>query len=146
MGEIDIYLPDETEGRASKNYIKQHTLPPRLPSGSPGSVTEMDAGALRIDVTGTALYQPAAPEEQSFIEFLHSGGGTWMWKGLDMPADTKWLTDAIANNTLVCVRDGSYRQEKALDICSAGLIIYYTETKQHICATLVERSDSISAY
>ena len=118
--EIDIYLPAKTEGRASKKYHKQRTVPLRLPSGSPASVMDMDGGALRIDVTRTSLHQPAAPKEQSFIEFLHSWGGTWMWKGLAMPVDTKWLNDAVANNTLVCVTDGSYSQEKAPDICGAG--------------------------
>ena len=93
---------------------------------------------LRINVTEQELYQPVAPQEKSFLEFLHSWGGTWMWKGLAMPADKKCLTDAVANNMLMCLTDGSYSQEKAPDICGAGWIVYCIATKQHICATLVE--------
>ena len=144
--EIDIYLPAETEGRASKKYLKQRTVPIRVPSCSPASVSEMDGGALQINVTGPALYQPAAPQEKSSIEFLHSWGGTWMWKGLAMPVDKKWLTNAVTNNTLVCVTDRSCSQEKAPDICGDGWIIYCTATKQHISMTLVERLDSTSTY
>ena len=69
-----------------------------------------------------------------------------MWKGLVMPADTKWLTNTVTNNTLVCVIDESYSLKKASDICGAGWILYCTATKHHISATLVERSDSASAY
>ena len=92
----------------------------RVPAGNPASIAELDGGSLQINATGTALHQPAAPEEQSFTEFLHSWGGTWMWRGLVMPADTKWLTDTVTNNTLVCVTDRSYNLEKAPDSCSAG--------------------------
>ena len=63
-----------------------------------------------------------------------------------MPADKKWLTDTVTNNTLVCVTYGSYSLEKAPDICSAGWIIYCTATKFKISTTLVERSDSASTY
>ena len=69
-----------------------------------------------------------------------------MWKGLVMPADTKWLTDAVTSNTLVCVTDGSHSLKKAPNICGARWIIYCTATKHHNSTTLVERSDSVSAY
>ena len=50
------------------------------------------------------------------------------------------------HNTLVCVTDRSYSLEKSPNICGAGWIIYCTATKHSISATLVERSDSASAY
>ena len=117
-----------------------------LPTGTPASVTELDGKVLRIDVTGKALCQPAAPEEQLFTDFLYSWGGTYMWKGLVMSADTKWLTNMVTKNTLVCVTDGSYSQGKAPNICGAGSVIYCTATKCYISVTLVEQSDSASAY
>ena len=63
-----------------------------------------------------------------------------------MPADTKWLTNTVINNTVVCITDGSYNPEKAPDIYGTGWIIFYTATKRRISTTLVERSDSTSAY
>jgi len=57
-----------------------------------------------------------------------------MWEGLAMPADTTWLTEAVTNNTLVCVTNGSYNLEKALDICGAGWVIYCTTAKRYILA------------
>ena len=69
-----------------------------------------------------------------------------MWEGLTMPADPTWLKEAVTNNTLVCVTDGSYSMEKAPDICGAGWVIYCTAARRHISARLVERSDSASAY
>ena len=52
-------------------------------------VTASDDGALQIKLTGVPFHRVEATEDQSFIEFIHSWGGTWMWKGLGMPADTK---------------------------------------------------------
>ena len=63
-----------------------------------------------------------------------------------MPASTQWLTNAVTNNTLVCITDGSYSPKKAPDVCSAGWIIYCTATKHYISATLVKQLDSASAY
>ena len=62
-----------------------------------------------------------------------------MWKGVVMPVDTKYLTEAVTNNTLICIIDGSYNPKKAPDICSADWIIYCTtEKKRYISATLIE--------
>ena len=69
-----------------------------------------------------------------------------MCNGLVMPNDTSWITEALTNNTLVCVTDSSYNQKKALDVCTPGWIIYYMATKRSISATLIERSDSVSSY
>ena len=69
-----------------------------------------------------------------------------MWKGLVIPADTKWLTNAITNNTLVRVTDGSYILKKFPNVCGARWIIYCTATKRHISATLIKRLDSLSNY
>ena len=69
-----------------------------------------------------------------------------MWEGLTMPADPTWLKEAVINNTLVCVTDGSYSMEKAPDICGAGWVIYCTAARRRISARLVERSNSASAY
>ena len=52
----------------------------------------------------------------------------------------------MANQCGVCVTDGSYSLEKAPKICGAGWIIYCTAKKRYISVTLVERSDSTSAY
>ena len=112
----------------------------------PVSVSEEDDASLHITSRGTPLHQPPVPEEQSFVEFLHTWGGAWMWNGLVMPADTIWLTEVVTNNTLVCGTDRSYNLEKAPDICGAGWVIYCTTAKRHISARLVEQSDSASAY
>ena len=43
-----------------------------------------------------------------------------MWNGLTMPTDMTWLMEAVTNNTLMCVTDGSYNLKKGPDICGAG--------------------------
>ena len=54
---------------------------------------------------GAPLHRVEATEEQSYIEFLHIWGGAWAWKGLVMPTNTRWLPEAVTNNTLICVTD-----------------------------------------
>ena len=86
------------------------------------------------------------PEAQTFIKFLYSWGSSWMWNGLVYPKDLSWMADVFTNDTIGCVTGGSYDQKKALDICTAGWIIYCTTTKHHISAYLIKRYDSTGSY
>ena len=69
-----------------------------------------------------------------------------MWKNLAMPPDIQWLRDAVTNNTLICVTDGSYNLKAAPTICTAGWIIFCRATGRFISSSLIERSDSASSY
>ena len=104
---IDIYSPPETSGRASKKFEKRNTVSGRPPTGVPVSVSEEGGDSLRITSRGIPFHQPPAPEEKSFMEFLHAWGGAWIWEGLAMPTDSTWLMEVVTNNTLVCITDGS---------------------------------------
>ena len=74
--------------------------------------TESDDGALQVKLIGAPFHRLEATEGQSFIKFLHSWGGAWLWKRLVMTVDTRWLTKVVTNNTLICITDGSYNLKK----------------------------------
>ena len=69
-----------------------------------------------------------------------------MWKGLVVPADMRWLTEAVTNTTLIFVIDGSYNLKKAPNICATGWIIHCTAEKCYISTTLIEQLDSAGSY
>ena len=69
-----------------------------------------------------------------------------MWKDLHMHEDPSWVVECLANNTLVCVTDGSYQMEFAPELCSAGWIMMCRKTCKCIGGTLVEKLSYASSY
>ncbi len=53
--------------------------------------------------------RPIAPTD--FLDVLRGWGQTWIWDDLKVTGGTDWLAQAIADNSLVAVTDGSYIRE-----------------------------------
>ena len=63
-----------------------------------------------------------------------------------MDGDGSWIGDGIAAGTLVIAHDGSYMPSLMPDLCSAGVILYCSTSKQWLKASVSERSDASSNY
>ena len=85
--------------------------------GVPLSVVETTEGALKVNMMGGLFHTEEDPDAQMFVEFLQSWGGSWMWNGLVISDDLSWIVEALVNNTLVCITEGSYNQKKAPNFC-----------------------------
>ena len=79
---------------------------------------------------------------QSFLKFLKSWGGKWMWNDLRPNNDPTWVAECLRNKTLVCATDSLYMKDKVLNLCSAGCV----QTKRYISVTLVRHSELADSY
>jgi hypothetical protein len=50
-------------------------------------------------------------EPTAFWDVVESWGNTWMWDNLRITGDTVWIAEAIADNSLLTITDGSYMKE-----------------------------------
>ena len=115
--------------------------------GLPVSVTTAEDGSLSISSKGFSHHDKTPQQDQqSFVDFLHSWGGAWLWDGLVLPDDPAWIADSLREGTLLCVTDGSYDGKRAKNLCSAGWILFCTESHRFLSGSLVEWSSSASSY
>ena len=115
--------------------------------GRPVSVTRMEDGSLSISSKGFGYGEESSHhEQQSFVDYLHSWGGSWLWDGLVIPDDPAWIADSMRDGTLLCVTDGSHDGKRARRLCSAGWVLFCTETRRFLSGSLVEWSSSASSY
>ena len=63
-----------------------------------------------------------------------------------MDGNGEWIREGITNETLVIAHDGSYMSTDSTTLCSAGVVILCTATKQWLKASLAERSLCASNY
>ena len=101
---------------------------------------------LRLRCTCKERFCEHSENNKSFLDLLKSWGGEWLWRGLNLNEDPSWAAECLANNTLVCVTDGSYQKELAPDLCSAGWILWCRQSGKCISGTLVEKSTYASSY
>ena len=85
------------------------------------TIGDVSEDSLRIAGIGTALaVQEPEEDATSFVEYLKSWGGEWMWEDLRMcKSSLKWVVEGLKEGTLVCVTDGSYFKKEAPNMCSA---------------------------
>jgi len=62
-----------------------------------------------------------------FLDVLHGWGQTWIWDDLMVTGGTDWIVQAIADNSLVAVTDGSYIKEHYLELCSTAFVLECTK-------------------
>ena len=65
-----------------------------------------------VALTSATDHVPAALQRSDiFLDILLDWGCTWMGGSLKVVGEDTWLQEAIADNTLIAVTDGSYIKE-----------------------------------
>jgi hypothetical protein len=95
----------------------------------------------------------------NILEVLEEWGCTWIWEELQMTGGVgcglnmelvdegdKWLSEAISDNSLVAVTDGSFIREICPHLCSAALILECTKGRGRLVLSLSEPSKQANAY
>ena len=60
-----------------------------------------------------------------------------MWDGIvDEQQDLQWLVDAVKNNSIIGVTDGSYDRNFAPDISGAGWLVSCTSSEKILRANI----------
>jgi hypothetical protein len=123
----DLYEPALGEGARSRanHYVCTEEGTSVAPRGGPCTIASAGEGILKI--ISFTNNPPPAVEPSTFQEVLQEWGYTWMWEGLKLFREGEedpgvWLSNAIRNNSLVAVTDGSYMKELYPNMNSCAFI------------------------
>jgi hypothetical protein len=123
----------------------------------PCTVREYPDGSVHIKHS-LANPIPSKLVPTNFLEVLKEWGCTWLWeemkmtgstgKGVDMASEDggKWLEEAIKDNSLVCITDGSYIREMCPHLCSAAVILECTKGRGKLVVAMSEKCKQANAY
>jgi len=81
-----------------------------------------------------------------FLDVLHWWGQTWIWDDLMVTGGTDWIAQAIADNSLVAVTDGSYIKEHYPELCSVAFVLECTKGRGRLAGAFAEASVATNAY
>jgi len=95
-----------------------------MPLGNVATVRTTDPYIWSI--TGHSDCAPSKPQSSDFREVLLDWEHTLLWEDFCMVGDAGWIADAIRDNTLITVTDGSYMKEIHPHLCSAAYILEYS--------------------
>jgi hypothetical protein len=73
-------------------------------------------------------------------------GCTWMWQDMHLTGDDGWVEDAINENTLVAVTDGSYMQALHPNMNSCAFILECTQGQGHLTGAFLEQTIAACSY
>jgi hypothetical protein len=88
--------------------------------GDMATVEEGTPGTKKVCSVAPPPIRPIAPTD--FPDVLRGWGHTWIWDDLMVTGGTNWITQAIGDNSLVAVTDGSYIKEHSPELCSAAFV------------------------
>jgi hypothetical protein len=94
-------------------------------SGDMATVEESTPG--RIKVCSVALPPIRQIPPTDFLDVLRGWGQTWIWDDLTITGGTDWFAQAIADNCLVAVTDGSYIKEHYPELCATAFVLECTK-------------------
>ena len=118
-----------------------------VPSESRGKICTIKQVALAV--IGVISYSDLAPEKddpESFWDVVKSWGQTWLWDNMRIAGDINWLADAIRDNSLVAVTDGSYIQERYPSLNSAAFIFECSLGRGRLMGSFIEYTPDACAY
>ena len=146
---VSYYMPAQqrrpTRSTRAYRLVSVHN-DGRLPVGHPCSVACAGRHEVRYLCHGPHQ-RNGVPHEKTFLEFLRSWGGEWMWQNVgNDDTSLDWLVTAIERGTTIWVTDGSYNKDIAPTISGAGWVIYCTETKKRFYGNFYEQSPSAGSY
>jgi len=93
--------------------------------GDMATVEEGTPGTKKVCSLAPPPIRPIPPTD--FLDVLRGWGQTWIWDDLKVTGGTDWITQAIADNILVAVTDGSYIKEHYSELCSAAFVLECTK-------------------
>jgi hypothetical protein len=102
-----------------------------------------------LGVIGVSSHTPRPPEKEapsSFWIVVESWGNTWMWDNLKITGDIGWIAEAIANNTLIAITNGSYMRELYPHLNSAAFVLECTRGRERLMGLFTEHTMDACSY
>ena len=82
----------------------------------------------------------------NFRTFLLKWPNQHIWANLNCSGDGRWIYEAIQNQTLVCVADGSYIRELHSTVCATALIMECSRGSGRLTLSFTDTSPHANAY
>ena len=104
---VNIYEPSQFEGTRTRANQYSRTRHDQAGGSQGGPCTVGEAG---LGINKIILYTnmpPQITQPETFMDVLQEWGCTWMWEGMRLTGDDNWLEEAIRDDLLVVVTDGS---------------------------------------
>ncbi len=80
------------------------------------------------------------------MDVLREWGCTWMWEDMRLTGVDGWLEEAIRDNSLVAVTDGSYMQDKYPNMNSCAFILECTKGRGRLTGSILEQTTAACSY
>jgi hypothetical protein len=80
------------------------------------------------------------------LEVLQEWGCGWLWEHMSIAGGTSWVAQAIQDESLVAVTDGSYIKQLYPNICSAAFILESRKGRGRIVGSFKEATAVANAY
>ena len=93
-----------------------------------------------------AALPPPRKSAESFKEVLKEWGCEWMWADLRLTGDDTWIGEAIRDNSLVAVTDGSFMNKLYPHMNSCSFIIECSKGRGRLTGAFPEKSMAACAY
>jgi hypothetical protein len=81
-----------------------------------------------------------------FQEVLEEWGNTWMWEGLRISRDDTWVREAIRDNSLVAITDGSNMKDLFPNMNSCAFIFECTKKRGRMTGAFPEQTTEAGSY
>jgi hypothetical protein len=112
-----------------------------------GDICTVKHVALAVySILTTTAPAPSATPHTNFWQVMEEWGEPWLWENLTLRGDTSWLAEAIDDNSLVTVTDGSYIKEMYPHINSAAFVFECTKGRGRLWGSFVEHTPDAGSY
>jgi hypothetical protein len=114
------------------------------PRGCPSTTAGTGAGMRKI--ISTTVPPPPPRKPTTFQEVIEEWGNTWMWEGLRISGDGTWVKEAIRDNSLVAITDGSYMKDLFPNMNSYAFIFECTKKRGRMTGAFPEQTAEEGSY
>ena len=100
-----------------------------------------------IGVQSSSKPAPPADDPESFWDVVIKGWGqTWLWDNISISGDSDWLAEAIRDNSLVAVTNGSYMQKMYPHLNLAAFVFECSRGRERLFGSFIEFTPDACAY
>ena len=139
------YRINNLKGTRSQNIYRFHHTTPYPPTCNlTASVIPLGSDTVNLHSVNTIKHDTTA-HKIPFLTKLQEGSHKHLWKGIQFDKDGEWVIQAIENGSLLIAHDGSFIPHKDKSICSAGIVLFCTQTGHLGTIKLCEQTCPLTA-
>ena len=146
LGTYEIYTLRST--RMNTRHGRKYVWVSREKGSHPGThyASISMIGDTDAELHSIAVHPIDVTTPTTFMDTLMSYGHTNLWENISVDGDGEWIQEGLVRGSLIFAHDGSFMASEATSLCSAGVVVLCTFSKQWLKASLAERSVCASNY